>query len=156
VDLYDISDLLTKVSLEDVVRRLGIETERRGPQTRALCPFHQDTKPSLNLYRADGASPAHFHCFACGAHGNAIDLVKQVEGLEFMLAVKWLAQQFGLKPPRRQSTQKGERSAVSENALDFALRTFDAQHDAERFKLWCSEREFNDEFLYVRRTNLAL
>lgn len=148
MDRYDISDLLIKIPLEDVVRRLGIESERRGLQTRALCPFHQDTRPSLNLYREDGASPAHFHCFACGAHGNAIDLVKQVEGLEFLPAVKWLTQQFGLKPPRRQSTQQGERSAASETALDFALHTFDVQHDAARFKVWCSEREFNHEFLY--------
>ena len=78
MDRYDISEVLTKVPLEDVVRRLGIETERRGSQTRALCPFHQDSRPSLNLYQADSASPEHFHCFACGAHGTAIDLVKQV------------------------------------------------------------------------------
>ncbi len=148
MDRYDIGDLLTKVPLEDVVRRLGIETERRGSQTLALCAFHQDSRPSLNLYPADGAAPAHFHCFACGAHGTAIDLVKQVEGLEFLPAVKWLAQQFGLKAPRGQSAQKGKRRAASETALDFAFRTFDAQHDDKRFKLWCAEREFNDEFLY--------
>ncbi len=148
MDRYDISGLLTKVPLEEVVRRLGIETERRGIQTRALCPFHQDTRPSLNLYRADGASPAHFHCFACGAHGTAIDLVKQVEGLDFLPAVKWLSNQFGLQLPRRQSTEQADRAAVRENALDFALRTFNAQHDAERFKSWCTEREFNYDFLY--------
>lgn len=148
MDRYDISELLTKVPLEDVIRRLGIEIERRGPQTRALCPFHQDTRPSLNLYKADGASPAHFHCFACGAHGTVIDLVKQVEGLEFVPAVNWLAKQFGLQPLRRQNKQRAERSVVSETALDFALRTFDAQHDAEQFKLWCSQREFDDKFLH--------
>ena len=80
VDRYDTGNLLTKVPLEDVARRLGIETERRGAQTRALCPFHQDTQPSLNLFPADGNSQAHYHCFACGAHGNASDLVKQIEG----------------------------------------------------------------------------
>ncbi|MDO8073794.1 CHC2 zinc finger domain-containing protein [Janthinobacterium sp. SUN176] len=148
MDRYDISDLLTKAPLEDVVRRLGIDTERRGSQTLVLCPFHQDTRPSLTLYRADGTSPAHFHCFACGTHGTAIDLVKQVEGLEFLPAVAWLAQQFGAKPLRLRSGRQDERKASSETALDFALRTFDAQHDAERFKSWCFERDFNDGFLY--------
>ncbi|MCK6376542.1 MAG: CHC2 zinc finger domain-containing protein, partial [Zoogloea sp.] len=140
--------MLTKVPLEDVVRRLGIESERRGSETRALCPFHQDTRPSMNLYRADSASPAHFHCFACGAHGTAIDLVKQIEGLEFLPAVKWLAQQFNLKSPRGRSTQQGKRKVGSEAALDFALRVFDERHDAERFKAWCAERGFEDRFLY--------
>ncbi|WP_109483279.1 CHC2 zinc finger domain-containing protein [Paraburkholderia sp. C35] len=148
MDRYDISEVLTKVSLEDVIRRLGIETERYGSQTRALCPFHQDSRPSLNLYRADGASPAHFHCFACGAHGTAIDLVKQVEGLEFLPAVRWLSQQFGLTPPQRSSAGQSERRTLSQIALDFALSIFDAKHDAERFKEWCAEREFDAGLLY--------
>lgn len=148
MDRYDISDLLTKAPLEEVIRRLGIDAERRGSQTLALCPFHQDTRPSLTLYRADGTSPEHFHCFACGTHGTAIDLVKQVEGLEFLPAVAWLAQQFGGKPLRLSSARRDERKATSETALDFALRTFDAQHDAERFKSWCFERDFDDVFLY--------
>lgn len=148
MDRYDISEILAKAPLLEVVKRLGIEIERQGVQTRALCPFHQDSRPSLNLYRAEVASPAHFHCFACGAHGTAIDLVKQVEGLEFLPAVKWLAHQFGIKPPRRHAEKQGERRAASETALDFALRIFDAQHDSERFKLWCAEREFDERFLY--------
>jgi len=148
VDRYDISELLIKVPLEEVVKRLGIETERRGSLTRALCPFHQDSRPSLNLYQADSTSPAHYHCFACGAHGSAIDLVKQVEGLEFLPAVKWLTHQFGLTSPSRSPAQQGERRAVSQTALDFAITTFDAKHDAEYFKAWCAEREFNDGFLY--------
>ncbi|MDR8070750.1 hypothetical protein KPB07_19200 [Burkholderia cenocepacia] len=151
MDRYDISEVLTKVPLEDLVRRLGIETERRGSQTRALCPFHQDSRPSLNLYRPDGASPAHFHCFACGAHGTAIDLVKQVEGLEFLPAVEWLTQQFGLTPLSRSSTQQGKRREISQTALDFALSTFDAKHDVERFKSWCAEREFDDRYPSTRR-----
>lgn len=150
MDRYDIGDLLTKVPLEDVVKRLGLETERRGVQTRALCPFHQDTRPSLNIYPADGSSQAHYHCFACGAHGSAIDLVKQVEGLDFLPAVQWLARQFGIKPLRDQVSRRAERKAASETALDFALRTFETQHDDERFKNWCDERGFEHEFLFAQ------
>ncbi|WP_443112872.1 CHC2 zinc finger domain-containing protein [Herbaspirillum seropedicae] len=148
MERYDLSEILTKISLEEVVKRLGIETERRGSQTRALCPFHQDTRPSLNLYSADGTSPAHFHCFACGAHGNAIELVKQVAGLEFLPAVNWLAQQFSLKPLRDHSTQQGHSKAARVNALDFALRTFDEQHDSQRFRIWCAERAIDEDFLH--------
>lgn len=96
---YDIGDLLNKVPLEDVLQRLGLKTERRGATTQALCPFHQDTKPSLNVYPADGSSSAHYHCYACGAHGNAIDLVKKVQGVDFLPAVEWLAQQYGIRAP---------------------------------------------------------
>lgn len=145
---YDIGDLLAKLQLEDVVQRLGMATERRGATTQALCPFHQDTRPSLNLYPADGASTAHYHCFACGAHGSAIDLVKRVQGLEFLPAVQWLAQQFGIKAPSRRSKQQAAKTAVSETALKFALRIYDEQHDDLRFKTWCAERDFDRNFLY--------
>jgi len=148
MDRYDVGALLVKVALEDVVRRLGIETEKRGAQTLALCPFHQDTRPSLNLFPTEGVSPAHYHCFACGAHGNAIDLVKHVEGLEFLPAVQWLAQQFGLQSLRRSSSQQPEREATKEAALDFALRMFDANHDALQFGVWCEERAFSPDFLH--------
>lgn len=147
---YDVGDLLAKLPLDDVVQRLGIETERRGASTQALCPFHQDTRPSLNLYPADGATTAHYHCFACGAHGNAIDLVKKVQGLEFLPAVQWLAQQFGIKAPGRQSKQRAANAATSETALKFALRIYDEQHDDMRFTAWCAERDFDRNFLYEK------
>lgn len=148
MDRYDIGDLLTRVSLEDVVTRLGIETERRGGTTRALCPFHKDTRPSLNLYPAEGNSPAHYHCFACGAHGSAIDLVKQVEGLEFLPAVQWLAQQFSIRPIRNQASGRVRRTAERETAQEFAQRIFNAQHDVEQFQSWCDERGFDPAFLH--------
>ncbi len=148
MDRYDIGDLLTKAPLEEVVTRLGIETERRGGTTRALCPFHQDTRPSLNLYPPEGNSPAHYHCFACGAHGSVIDLVKQVEGLEFLPAVQWLARQFHVRPIRNEASKGGRRTASSETAQEFAQRIFTARHDTEQFQIWCDERGFDPAFLY--------
>ncbi|QOF77613.1 CHC2 zinc finger domain-containing protein [Variovorax sp. 38R] len=145
---YDVGDLLSKIPLEDAMQRLGMATERRGATTQALCPFHQDTRPSLNLYPADGAAAAHYHCFACGAHGSAIDLVKKVLGLEFLPAVQWLALQFGIKAPSRQSRQRAANAAASETALKFALRIYDEQHDDLRFTAWCAERDFDRKFLY--------
>lgn len=145
---YDIGDLLAKISLEDVMQRLGIVTERRGAITQALCPFHQDTRPSLNLYPTDSGSTAHYHCFACGAHGNAIDLVKKVLGLEFLPSVQWLGQQYGIKAPNRQARQRSANAAASETALKIALRIYDEQHDELRFTVWCAEREFDRNFLF--------
>lgn len=145
---YDVGDLLAKLQLEEVVLRLGITTERRGANTQALCPFHQDTRPSLNLYTTDGATAAHYHCFACGAHGNAIDLVKRVQGLEFLPAVQWLAQEFGIKAAGRQAKLRAAKTVTSETALKFALRIYDEQHDDLQFTAWCSVRNFERNFLY--------
>lgn len=146
---YDVGALLEKVPLEDLVNRLGLQTERRGHQVTAVCPFHQDTRPSLSLYaRADGM-PAHFHCFACGAHGNAVDLVKQVNGDDFKAGVEWLARQYNVQPTRGKpgtALARGRRLS----ALEFALQQFDRSHDTVVFERWCAERGFDTDFLYSK------
>lgn len=146
---YDVGNLLEKVPLEDLVNRLGLKMERRGHQVTALCPFHQDTRPSLNLYAAAKGTPPHFHCFACGAHGNAIDLVKEVNGSDFKVSVEWLARHYSVQPAR------GKREAAKAiekitSALDVALQQFDLHHNTEEFERWSAERGFSAEFLYKK------
>ncbi len=146
---YDVGDLLMKVPLEEVISRLGIKAERRGHQLRAICPFHQDSKPSLNLYPSGKGSPSHFHCFSCGAHGNAIDLVKEVNGTDFKSSIDWLARSFGIQPVRGEPEGGGAKGRKV-SAVSFALRQFDHHHDAEKFSLWCSWRGFDEAFLYSK------
>lgn len=148
MERFDIGEVLAKSPLNEVARRLGIETEKRGSQLSAICPFHQDTRPSLRFFPADNGSPEHFHCFACGAHGHAIDLVKQVQSVDFLPAVQWLSQNFGIKSIRRQPKNQPGRKDTIESAQTFVLRVFDDHHDVPRFQAWCEERAFEADFLY--------
>ncbi|MGH7041090.1 MAG: CHC2 zinc finger domain-containing protein, partial [Acetobacteraceae bacterium] len=52
--------------------------ERAGRQWKACCPLHGEKTPSLYIYED------HYHCFGCGAHGDAISFVMQSEGAAFM------------------------------------------------------------------------
>jgi hypothetical protein len=56
---------------------------------KVLCPFHNDTTPSLQIYSD------HYHCFVCGAHGDPLDWLMQVEGMEREEAKQHLAQWDG-------------------------------------------------------------
>ena len=76
-------------SIESIIGRLyAPPRNRRGDHSGRLwwvCPFHGDRNPSLSV--VPGAS--HYHCFGCGAHGDAIDFVRQINsGLPFREAVK--------------------------------------------------------------------
>jgi DNA polymerase I-like protein with 3'-5' exonuclease and polymerase domains len=64
-----------RVHLADLVR----ETPYRG---KVRCPFHDDNTPSCHIY------PDHFHCFVCGAHGDALDWLTMVEGMDYGEAVE--------------------------------------------------------------------
>lgn len=66
-----------------------IEVKRTaGDKKLAVCPFHNDTNPSLTIYPAGKG----YHCFSCGAHGDVIDLVMKTKNLNFISAVKLILQ----------------------------------------------------------------
>ena len=67
---------------------------RAGRQWKACCPFHNEKSPSFYIYD-DG-----YHCFGCGAHGDAISFVMQSQGGTFMDAVQQLASEAGLEIPK--------------------------------------------------------
>lgn len=75
--------------LSDVVTAEGVELRRSGEgRYRGRCPFHDDSTPSLLVDDRDG----HYHCFGCGAHGDAIDFVSRRRGLSFTDACRALAE----------------------------------------------------------------
>lgn len=88
-----LDELKNRVPLADVVSR-RVRLERAGREMRGCCPFHGERTPSLYIY-ADG----HYHCFGCGAHGDAVEFTMQMEGLGFLDAVRALAGEAGMEIP---------------------------------------------------------
>ena len=68
--------------------------ERSGRQWKTCCPFHGEKTPSFYVY------DDHYHCFGCGAHGDAITFIMQAESAGFMEAVERLANEAGLEMPK--------------------------------------------------------
>lgn len=91
----DLSDALDTVPLADLVT----EPLTSG---QMCCPFHEDHRPSLRIY------PNGYHCFACGAHGNQLDWLVAVEGMERDEAIKYLKQWDGPLTERAPQYDKAE------------------------------------------------
>ena len=79
------------VNLREAAERYGVEVNHYG---MALCPFHNDRYPSL--YVADD----HYHCFACGEHGDVIDFAAKLFALPLYEAAQKLAADFHLTPDK--------------------------------------------------------
>ena len=92
-----LQDLLSRVDIADVVGR-HVELKRGGANLMGLCPFHAEKSPSFSV------SPAKqfYHCFGCGASGDAIRFLTEHLGLSFIEAVRDLAQGAGLTVPEEQ------------------------------------------------------
>ena len=105
----------TSISAREAAEHYGIEVNRYG---KALCPFHNDRHPSMIVY------DDHYHCFACGEHGDVIDLVANLYGLPVLDAANKLAYDFGIsqdKPPTKEMEEKlnkkSEAQRLKENEM---------------------------------------
>lgn len=93
----DFKDLRTRASIATVFAAYGIELKKDGTrpgQFKALCPFHQDTTPSLKISTDKNV----YHCFVCEAKGNVIDFVMAKDGVEIRAAALKVASLCGLAP----------------------------------------------------------
>ena len=88
-----LDELRARTPLADVIGR-RVRLTRSGRQWKGCCPFHGEKTPSFYVY------DDHFHCFGCGAHGDAISFVMQSQGAAFPEAVAQLAAEAGLEVPK--------------------------------------------------------
>jgi DNA primase len=86
--------LLDRTEITDVVGA-RVQLKKAGSIYKGLCPFHTEKTPSFIVT----PSRQTYHCFGCGAHGNAIDFLIEHDRLEFREAVEELAQRAGLELP---------------------------------------------------------
>ena len=72
-----------------------VNLKRHGRNMVGLCPFHGEKTPSFNIYTESGS----FYCFGCGAGGDVITFIMKIENLDYVEAVKFLAQRAGMEMP---------------------------------------------------------
>ena len=76
-----------------------VKLTRNGRQWKGCCPFHNEKTPSFYVY------DDHYHCFGCGAHGDALSFLMGTEGASFRDAVERLAGEAGLEVPKESPRQ---------------------------------------------------
>ncbi len=119
-----LDEIRARVPLSDIIGR-RIRLQRAGREWKAPCPFHSEKTPSF--YVNDQKS--FFHCFGCGAHGDAVGFLMRHDGLGFPDAVEQLAGLAGLEMPRPEPEEqkKYDRLKLLADALEAAAKWFEAQ-----------------------------
>ena len=95
-----------------------LKLNRAGAAYKALCPFHEEKTPSFVIQKGD----SHYHCFGCGAHGDAIQFLMTHSRMSFVEAVESLAERFQvqLEEVEQPDRPKGPPKAVLKEALEKA------------------------------------
>ncbi|MFM5166688.1 DNA primase [Aeromonas veronii] len=118
-----IDDLLVRTDIVELIDS-RVRLKKAGKNYQACCPFHNEKSPSFTVSQ----EKQFYHCFGCGAHGNAIGFVMEYDGLEFPDAIEELASMQGMQVPREQSIGG---SANSQPAVSKDL--FELMHQIARF-----------------------
>ncbi|MFZ4764723.1 MAG: DNA primase, partial [Roseimicrobium sp.] len=107
-----LQQVLQATDIVDLVGR-AVKLRRAGVNWLGLCPFHQEKSPSFNVSPQRGT----YHCFGCGAGGNAFRFVMEHDGLSFVEAVKRLADAAGIRIEEEVWDANAERAAKERAAL---------------------------------------
>jgi DNA primase len=96
-----------RLSITDIVGAY-VKLEKAGANLKGLCPFHQEKTPSFMVSPARGS----YYCFGCGAKGDIFSFVEQFEGLDFVGALKTLADRAGVEIEKQDPAIKTERERL--------------------------------------------
>ena len=131
----------------DIVELIGsrVTLKRAGSSYKGCCPFHQEKTPSFHV----NPQRQTYHCFGCSAHGNVYKFLMETEGLDFVTAVRTLADRAGVTLEYEEdSTETGFRKALfklhSELASKYHL-TLQKSDRAESARQYLKERALTKE-----------
>ena len=107
-----IEQLKSSIDIVHVVQGY-VRLRKSGSSFTGICPFHQEKTPSFHVRQ----SPAYYYCFGCGAKGDAISFVQNMERISFPETVKLLAERYGIPLPKTESTPEADQTARERQAL---------------------------------------
>ena len=142
-----LQDLLTRVDIVEVVGR-HVELKRGGANMMGLCPFHTEKSASFSV----SPSKQFYHCFGCGASGDAIRFLTEHLGLSFVEAVRDLAQSAGMQVPEEQvsADERERRDTLRQRRLSLGA-VLSRAADFYRSQLSASPRAID----YLKRRGLT-
>ena len=124
IDDYLLEEIKDRVDLIDFIGEY-VDLKKSGSNYMGLCPFHNEKTPSFSVSPSKGI----FHCFGCGAGGDQITFAMKIENLNFVEAVKFLADRAQIEIKEKETTSYDKKIA------DEKERCYQANKDAALFYL---------------------
>ncbi len=136
-----IDELLARTDIVELIDQ-RVPLKKAGRNYAACCPFHNEKSPSFTVSQ----DKQFYHCFGCGAHGNAISFMMEFEQLEFVEAIEELAQLHHLEVPREQGAGKSRPAAQADDynlmqqAATYYQQQLQQHPDSQRVRDYISQR----------------
>lgn len=134
-----LSELRTRADIESTVSSY-VSLKRQGRLLTGLCPFHNEKTPSFKVY----PETQSYYCFGCGSGGDVITFIKNIENLDYIESVRYLAERVGMAMPQEK---------FNSDLYEKRRRMFEANRLAARFfhaALYSPEGEAGLQYLHNR------
>ncbi len=123
-----IDDLLARADIVELIDS-RVPLKKAGKNYQACCPFHNEKSPSFSVSQ----EKQFYHCFGCGAHGNAITFLMEFDRLEFPDAIEELASHYSMEVPREQNNQSPAQQLKQQQAFQQKQDDYQLMLDINRF-----------------------
>ncbi|KPV90992.1 DNA primase [Pseudoalteromonas sp. P1-30] len=124
-----IDDLLARTDIVELIdSKVGLK--KAGKDYQACCPFHNEKSPSFTVSQ----DKQFYHCFGCGANGNAISFVMEYDKLEFVDAIEELASLLNLDVPRKKGSSSAPERTAAQKRSDYDLMLHTARFYQHQLK----------------------
>ncbi|RJT27684.1 DNA primase [Buttiauxella izardii] len=144
-----INDLLARTDIIDLIDA-RVKLKKQGKNYHACCPFHNEKTPSFTV----NGEKQFYHCFGCGAHGNAIDFLMNYDKLEFVESVEELSAMHNLEVPYEAGSgpsqiERHQRQSLYQlmDGLNAFYQQSLAQHSAEPARQYLAQRGLSAEVI---------
>lgn len=142
-----IAEVRMQASILEVVSETVV-LKRAGINYRGLCPFHAEKSPSFNVTPDKG----YFICFGCGEKGDVFAFVQKIKGINFIEAVRDLAQRYGVKlavspEDRKEYDRRSQILLLYEQASEYYMRIMQDPHEGLVARKYLSDRGLTQEII---------
>ena len=142
----DIQNIKDRLSIEDLVSQYCTVT-KKGRSFVCICPFHNDTKPSMNVNPEKGIA----YCFACQTGGDIFTFYQKIEGVDFAQSVQDLAEKAGVKlskaPKPVNKEQKQHRNSVKDCLAQAATYFVEQRKASSTVNVYLTQRMLSEAII---------
>jgi DNA primase len=139
-----IDEVLARTDILQVVQQY-VTLKRAGVNYKGLCPFHNEKTPSFNVHPGKGI----YKCFGCGAGGNVIGFLMEIEGWSFPESVRHLAEREGVEIPE-ESDEEREEARKRREAKKAYFRVMQLSQSFYEENLWSDRGRAARQYLQER------
>lgn len=149
---HDWAAMKAKIDIVDVIGKV-VSLKKKGNLHEGRCPFHDESTPSFKVY------PQNYHCFGCGAHGDALDFIAEIDGCSIGEAIEKLnAGDFEMTGQERKvlSQRQAQRDAERADAIQAARKRWRDARPADHDHDYLVRKEVKPHMLRQEGSNLLL